>query len=159
MPESRAPGEPPGETRPQSVLFMCGQNVIRSPVAEALARHYFGRSLYVASAGVRPGDPDPFAAAALEEVGLSLGKHKPHTLEELEDLNFDLIVTLAPEAHHAALELTRRLPVEVEYWPTMDPTIAAAGSREQTLDAYRAMRDALSTRIRDRFRFAAKARV
>ncbi|MBB3973237.1 protein-tyrosine-phosphatase [Hansschlegelia beijingensis] len=145
--------------RPQSVLFMCGQNVIRSPVAEALARHYFGRSLYVASAGVRPGDPDPFVEAALEEVGLTLGKHKPHTLEDLEDLNFDLIVSLAPEAHHAALELTRRLPVEVEYWPTLDPTIAAGGSREQVLGAYRAMRDSLTNRIRDRFRPPRKARV
>lgn len=149
-------GPEPG--RPQSVLFMCGQNVIRSVMAEMLARHYFGRSLYVASAGVKPGENDPFVAAALDELGLGIGKHRPHTLEDLEDLNFDLVVTLAPEAHHAALELTRRLPVEVEYWPTMDPTLAA-GSREQMLDAYRAVRDTLSDRIRDRFRYASKARV
>lgn len=154
-----AEGGGPGRLRPHSVLFMCGQNVIRSPVAEALARHYFGRSLYVASAGVRPGDNDPFVAAALDEIGLSLGKHRPHTLDDLEDLNFDLIVTLSPEAHHAALDLTGRFPVEVEYWPTMDPTVAAGGSREQTMNAYRAMRDSLDDRIRDRFRFAAKARV
>ncbi|GLK68735.1 low molecular weight phosphatase family protein [Hansschlegelia plantiphila] len=154
-----AEGGEKAPSRPQSVLFMCGQNVIRSPIAEVLARHYFGRSLYVASAGVRPGDPDPFVATVLDEIGLDLGKHRPHTLEDLEDLNFDLIVTLAPEAHHAALDLTGRLPVEVEYWPTMDPTLAAGGSREQTLDAYRAMRDTLSNRIRDRFRFAGKARV
>jgi protein-tyrosine-phosphatase len=149
----------PGASRPQSVLFMCGQNVIRSVVAEALARHYFGRSLYVASAGVRPGENDPFVAAALDEIGLSVGKHRPHTLDDLEDLNFDLIVTLAPEAHHAALDLTARYPVEVEYWPTLDPTLFAGGSREQTLNAYRDMRDKLDQRIRDRFRFAAKARV
>lgn len=139
---------------------MCGQNVIRSVIAEQLTRHYFGRSLYVASAGVRPGENDPFVSAALDEVGLTIGKHRPHTLDDLEDLNFDLIVTLAPEAHHAALDLTARYPVEVEYWPTMDPTVAAGGgSRDQILDAYRAVRDMLDTRIRDRFRFAAKARV
>lgn len=149
----------PDAGRPQSVLFMCGQNVIRSVMAEVLTKHYFGRSLYVASAGVRPGENDPFVAAALDELGLDIGKHRPHTLEDLEDLNFDLIVTLAPEAHHAALELTRKLPVEVEYWPTMDPTIAAGGSREQTLDAYRTVRDTLVNRIRDRFRYAAPARV
>ncbi len=154
-----ADGEGPVEKRPHSVLFMCGQNVIRSVVAEQLARHYFGRSLYVASAGVRPGENDPFVAAVLDEIGLGVGKHRPHTLEDLEDLNFDLIVTLAPEAHHAALDLTDRYPVDVEYWPTMDPTLAAGGSREQTLEAYRAMRDTLDTRIRDRFRYAGKARV
>ena len=149
----------PESGRPQSVLFMCGQNVIRSVMAEVLTRHYFGRSLYVASAGVRPGDNDPFVAAALDELGLDIGRHRPHTLEDLEDLNFDLIVTLAPEAHHAALELTRKLPVDVEYWPTMDPTNAAGGSREQQLDAYRAVRDSLVDRVRDRFRYAAPARV
>ncbi|GLK79712.1 arsenate reductase [Methylopila turkensis] len=149
----------PEAGRPQSVLFMCGQNVIRSVMAEVLAKHYFGRSLYVASAGVRPGDNDPFVEAALDELGLTIGKHRPHSLEDLEDLNFDLIVTLAPEAHHAALDLTARYPVEVEYWPTMDPTLAAGGSREQTLNAYRALRDTLVDRVRDRFRYAAKARV
>ncbi|MDR4308618.1 low molecular weight phosphatase family protein [Chelatococcus sambhunathii] len=149
----------PGQSRPQSVLFMCGQNVIRSVMAEVLAKHYFGRSLYVASAGVKPGENDPFVAASLDEIGLSAGKHRPHTLDDLEDLNFDLIVTLAPEAHHAALDLTARYPVEVEYWPMMDPTLALGGSREQVMDAYRSLRDTLDDRIRDRFRFAGKARV
>lgn len=148
----------PGQSRPQSVLFMCGQNVIRSVIAEVLTRHYFGRSLYVASAGVRPGENDPFVAAVLDEQGLSVGKHRPHTLDDLEDLNFDLIVTLAPEAHHKALDLTSRYPVEVEYWPTFDPTIVT-GSRDQMMDAYRTVRDTLDDRIRDRFRFAGKARV
>ncbi len=144
------PAAPTG--RPQSVLFMCGHNVIRSPVAEVLARHYFGRSMYVASAGVRPGELDAFVPPVLDEIGLTLGKHRPHAVEDLEDMGFDLIVTLAPEAHHAALELTRHLAVDVEYWPTMDPSLAAGGSREQTLDAYRAMRDGLAKRIRARFR-------
>ena len=77
------------------------------------------------SAGVRKGELDPFAVAVMDEIGLDIAKHKPMTFEELEDwegLNFDLIVTLAPEAHHKALELTRTLAVEVEYWPTPDPT-------------------------------------
>lgn len=148
-----------GASRPQSVLFMCGQNVVRSVMAEVLARHYFGRSLYVASAGVRPGENDPFVAAVLDEEGLSIGKHRPHSLEDLEDLNFDLIVTLAPEAHHKALDLTARYAMDVEYWPTVDPTVVQGGSREQVMSAYRQVRDMLDERIRDRFRFASKARV
>ncbi|MFL5035903.1 MAG: low molecular weight phosphatase family protein, partial [Microvirga sp.] len=119
-------------------------------MAEALARHYFGKSIYCQSAGVRPGERDPFMVAALDEIGIDASKHKPRTLidlEEWEGLNFDLIVSLAPEAHHAALELTRTLASEVEYWPTADPTIVQ-GSREQMLDAYRDVRDGLSFRIR-----------
>jgi protein-tyrosine-phosphatase len=139
--------------RPQAVLFACGQNAVRSPMAAALARHLFGRSVYVGSAGVRKGELDHFAAAAMEEIGLDIGKHRPMTFEELEDwegLNFDVIITLAPEAHHKALELTRTLAADVEYWPTPDPTIIE-GSREQRLDAYRAVRDELMLRIKERF--------
>jgi protein-tyrosine-phosphatase len=139
--------------RPQAVLFACGLNSVRSPMAAALFKHLFGRVTYVGSAGVRKGELDPFAVAAMEEIGLDIGKHRPITFEELEDfegLNFDLIVTLVPEAHHRALELTRRLALDVEYWPTPDPTIAE-GNREQRLESYRGVRDQLLTRIRRRF--------
>jgi protein-tyrosine-phosphatase len=139
--------------RPQAVLFACGMNAVRSPMAAALFKHLFGRSTYVASAGVRRGELDPFAVIVMEEIGLDVAKHHPMTFEELEDwegLNFDLIVTLAPEAHHKALELTRTVAVEVEYWPTPDPTVFE-GSRGQRLESYRAVRDQLMRRIRERF--------
>jgi protein-tyrosine-phosphatase len=139
--------------RPQAVLFACGLNSVRSPMAAALFRHMFGRTIYVGSAGVRRGELDPFAVAAMDEIGLDIAKHRPMTFEELEDwegLNFDLIVTLAPEAHHKAIELTRTVAAEVEYWPTPDPSIQE-GNREQRLDAYRAVRDQLIRRIRERF--------
>src|SRR6202453_2389826 len=139
--------------QPQAVLFACGMNAVRSPMAAALMRHLFGRTVYVGSAGVRKGELDPFAVVVMEEIGLDIGKHRPMTFEEVEDwegLNFDLIVTLAPEAHHKALELTRTLAADVEYWPTHDPT-GAEGNREQKLRAYREVCDGLLLRIRKRF--------
>ena len=139
--------------RPQAVLFACGMNAVRSPMAAALFRQMFGTSVYVASCGAMKGETDPFAAAVMDEVGIDLSRHRPRTFEDLEDLeglNFDLIVTLSPPAHHRAIELTRTIAADVEYWPTPDPT-AAEGSREQKLDAYRAVRDQLMARIRQRF--------
>lgn len=139
--------------QPLAVLFACGQNAVRSPMAAALLRQLFGRTVYVGSAGVRKGELDPFAVAAMAEIGIDISQHRPVTLEELEDwegLNFDLIVTLTPQAHHRALELTRTSAVEVEYWPTPDPS-AAEGSRTQRLEAYRELRDQLLARIRQRF--------
>ena len=135
------------------MLFACGYNAVRSPMAAALFRQMIGRSVYVESVGVRPGEADPFAVAALEEIGLDIGKHRPRTFEDLEEaegLNFDLIVTLSPEAHHKALDLTRTVAADVEYWPTPDAT-AADGNREQRLDAYREVREMLAERIRARF--------
>jgi protein-tyrosine-phosphatase len=142
----------PDPIRPRAVLFACGLNAVRSPMAAGLARKMLP-ALRVASAGVRKGDLDPFAVAAMAEIGIDIAEHQPMTFEELEDwddLDFDLIVTLAPEAHHKAIELTHRLTAEVEYWPTPDAT-AIEGNRDQRLDAYRAVRDQLMEHLRTRF--------
>ena len=144
---------PERRPRPQAVLFACGMNAIRSPMAAGLFQQMFGKSVYVASAGVHKGSLDPFAVAVMEEIGIDIARHKPVTfeeLDELEGLNFDLIVTLSPPAHHKALELTRTNAAQVEYWPTADPTVAEGG-REQRLNAYREVRDQLLVHIRERF--------
>ena len=125
-------------------------NAVRSPMAEQLARRALPATIFVASAGVRAGERDPFVDAVLAEEGLTLGERHPRTMDDLEDDYFDLIVTLAPEAHHAALELTRSLAVEVEYWPTPDPT-DATGTREHIMAAYRDVRERLKARINRRF--------
>ncbi|WP_407178227.1 low molecular weight phosphatase family protein [Bradyrhizobium sp. STM 3562] len=144
---------PPRARNPQSVLFACGQNSVRSPMAASLLHQMFPQAIYVRSAGVKKGELDPFAVAVMAELDQDISGHKPMTFEELEDwegLNFDLIITLSPEAHHRALELTRTLAADVEYWPTQDPT-GAEGSREQKLAAYREVMDSLLARIRKRF--------
>lgn len=139
-------------TLPGAVLFACSMNSVRSPMAAAMFRHLAGRASYVASAGVRAGEPDPFAAAVMEEIGIDITAHKPHTIADLEDTTFDMVVSLAPEAHHQALEMTRTMAVDVEYWPTIDPTLST-GNREQILQAYRQVRDSLFARIKARFPF------
>lgn len=137
---------------PGAVLFACTLNAVRSPMAAAILRHLAGRRVYVESAGVRPGEADPFVAAVMAEIGIDLSRHHPHTIADLHDTSFDLIVTLSPEAHHQALELTRTMAVEVEYWPTFDASLMVGqGSREQVLNAYRSVRDSLFRRIKERF--------
>src|SRR3981189_2415626 len=144
---------PPSARTPQAVLFSCGFNSVRSPMAESLLKQMFPHALYVKSAGVRKGELDPFAVAVMAELGQDIAGPKATTFEEMdawEGLNFALIITLSPEAHHKALELTRTLAADVEYWPTHDPT-GAEGNREQKLQAYREVCDELSLRIRTRF--------
>src|SRR5438876_10268303 len=144
---------------PQAVLFACGLNSVRSPMAASLLQRMFPQALYVKSAGVRKGELDPFAVAVMAELGQDISRHKPITFEELdawEGLNFDLIITLSPEAHHKALELTHTIAADVEYWPTPDPT-TIEGSREHKLQAYRDVCDGLLLRIRRRFSKVAAA--
>ena len=140
-------------SRPHAVLFACGMNAVRSPMAAGLLQQMLGKTAYVGSAGVQKGELDPFAVAVMQEIGIDISRHKPVTFEELEDLeglNFDLIVTLSPPAHHKALELTHKVAADVEYWPIVDPT-ANEGSREQRLNEYREVRDQLMARIHERF--------
>lgn len=139
---------------PGAVLFACTMNAVRSPMAAAILRHLAGRRCYVESAGVRAGELDPFVVAVMDEIGIDVSAHKPRTLAELNDTSFDLIVSLSPEAHHQALELTRTMAVDVEYWPTFDASLMVGqGNREQTLQAYRQVRDLLFTKVKRRFGF------
>jgi len=135
---------------PGALLFACTQNAIRSPMAAAIARHFYGNRVFIASCGVRPGEPDPFVTIVMDEIGIDLKKHRPQSFADLEDSSFDVVISLSPEAHHRALEMTRTMAIEAEYWPTFDPS-AAMGSREQILDSYRDVRDGLMRRIRARF--------
>jgi protein-tyrosine-phosphatase len=135
---------------PGAVLFACSQNAIRSPIAAALMRHLYGSKVRVQSVGLRAGDGDPFAAAVMDEIGIDMSAHRPQDFEAIGEETFDLVVSLSPEAHHRALEFTRTMAVDAEYWPTQDPS-AVEGSREQILDAYREVRDGLMKRIRGRF--------
>jgi len=135
---------------PGSVLFCCTLNSIRSPMAEALLKYLHGKRIYVDSVGVRAGEIDGFAIAAMDEIGIDLTKHRSKTFEDLEDTSFDLIISLSPEAQHSAVEMTRTMACDVEYWPTLDPSMIE-GNREERLEAYRAVRDTLLARIRERF--------
>jgi protein-tyrosine-phosphatase len=135
---------------PGSVLFACTNNAVRSPMAEGILKHLHGRRIYIDSVGVRSLEIDPFVIQVMEEIGIDLSRHRGKTFATLEDTSYDLIVSLSPEAQHSAVELTRTMACDVEFWPTFDPT-AVEGSRDVQLDAYRAVRDALMRRIIERF--------
>lgn len=139
---------------PGAVLFACTYNRVRSPMAEALMKLTFGTRVFVDSCGLRreAGESaiDPFAWAAMDELGADLTGFRPKTFDDLEDDSFDLVISLSPEAQHRAVELARGRSVEIEYWPTLDPTFVT-GSRDVVMEAYRSVRDTLEARIVERF--------
>jgi protein-tyrosine-phosphatase len=143
---------------PGAVLFSCNLNRVRSAMAEGLMKLHFGDAVYVDSCGLHtgtrrdalPAGPDPFAVAVMDELGVDLSRHRPKNFDDLEDASFDVVISLTPEAHHRAGELARRRAIELEYWPTLDPTLVT-GQREHMLAAYRDVRDALEKRLRARF--------
>jgi|TARA_R110000751_G_scaffold75981_2_gene152848 protein-tyrosine-phosphatase len=143
---------------PGAVLFSCSFNAVRSIMAATLMRHFHGHRVYVECCGLRAGDLDGFAVAVMDEIGLDISAYKPKTFDELEDGFFDLIVTLSPEAQHRAMEMTRTMACDVEFWNTFDATMVE-GSRETRLEAYRQVRDQLKKRILERFPLAPSPKV
>jgi protein-tyrosine-phosphatase len=143
---------------PGAVLFCCNLNRVRSPMAEGLMKLWFGHAVYVDSCGLHTGTrrddlpfgPDPFAVAVMDELGVDLSRHRPKNFDDLEDTSFDVVVSLSPQAHHRAGEMARGRAVDVEYWPTLDPTLVS-GQRDVVLQAYRDVRDSLERRLRERF--------
>jgi uncharacterized protein (UPF0262 family)/protein-tyrosine-phosphatase len=131
-----------------SVLFVCSMNSVRSPIAAALARKFFPGRLIARSAGVRSGKADAFVHEVMEEIGVDMSVHTPHTMDELVANRFDLVVTLSPDAPEA-VERRGLEMAAIEHWPMPDPT-ETEGNREAVLSAYRTLRDTLQTRVRER---------
>ena len=141
---------------PNSVLFCCDHNAIRSPMAEGMMKKFYGRQAYVQSAGVHNDmEIDGFAIAVCQEIGIELSRHRTRSFDEMrawgDDLGqFDLVVALTPASKHQALELTRHYHLDVEYWPIMDPSGLAEG-REARLALYRQSRDQIMKHMLARF--------
>ena len=136
--------------QPDAVLFSCTMNAVRSPMAEGLLKHLLGHRIYVDSVGVRTREIDPFVIEVMDEIGIDLSRHRAKSFDDLEDTSFDLIISLSPEAQHQAVELTRTMACDVEFWNTFDPSLVE-GNRETRLQAYRDVRDQLKKRIEERF--------
>ena len=136
---------------PSAVLFACTMNAVRSSMAEGILKFLHGSRIYIDSAGVRRGEIDGYTISVMDEIGIDLSKHKSKTFEDLEDAYYDVVIPLSPEAQHKAVEMTRVMACEVEFWNTFDPTIIESEKREVRLDAYRQVRDQLLKRIKVRF--------
>ena len=141
---------------PQSVLFCCDHNAIRSPMAEGLMKKFYGQETYVQSAGVHNDmEIDGFSVAVCKEIGVELSRHRSRSFEEMQqwgdDLGaFDLVVALSPAAQRQALEFTRFFHLDVEYWQIMDPS-GIGETREAKLEQYRKARDQIRERMIARF--------
>ena len=136
---------------PSAVLFCCTMNSVRSPMAEGILKFLHGNRVYVDSVGVRRGEINGFCVAVMDEIGIDISKHKSKTFDDLQDSYFDLIIPLSPEAQHKAVEMTRVMACDVEFWNTFDPTLVESDNREVVLDAFRKVSDQLMRQIKERF--------
>jgi len=125
-------------------------------MAEGLLKKVMGQRVYVDSVGAKTMEVDGFAISVMKEIGVDISKHKPKAFDDLHDTSYDLIISLSPEAHHKAMELTQTMHCDVEFWNTFDPSYVE-GAREVRLAAYRRIRDQLMEQVVARFPIGVEA--
>jgi arsenate reductase len=151
-----ADGETTFKEMPQSVLFCCDHNAVRSPMAEGIMKKLYGTECYIQSVGVKNDlEIDGFSISVCQELGVELSRHQSRSFDEMEEWgddlsSFDLVLALSPASQRRALELTRFYHLEVEYWPIIDPT-GLGSSRETQLVNYRQARDQIMSRLIERW--------
>ena len=144
------------EQLPQSVLFCCDHNAVRSPMAEGIMKQFYGTNTYVQSVGVKNDlEIDGFSVAVCQELNVELSRHRSRSFDEMEEWgedlsSFDLVLALSPASQRRALELTRFYHIDVEYWPILDPT-GLGETREAKLASYRQARDQIIARLQERW--------
>ena len=144
------------EELPQSILFCCDHNAVRSPMAEGIMKKFYGTGSYVQSVGVHNDlEIDGFSIAVCQEMGVEPDNTSARYFDEMEqwgdDLSsFDLVVALSPASQRRALELTRYFHLDVEYWPILDPS-GLGETREAKLASYRQARDQIVERLTEKW--------
>ena len=83
----------------KNILVLCTGNSCRSQMAEAYLKLYHGKECNIYSAGVEKHGINPFAMGILMEDSLDISNHFSKTIEELDDISFDLIITVCDHAN------------------------------------------------------------
>ncbi len=124
-----------------SVLFLCTGNSCRSQMAEGWARHLKGELIEPSSAGVEAHGLDPNAVRVMLEAGVDISAQRSKRLEDLQELDFDWVVTVCDNARESCPVFSG--PARLLHRSFEDPPRLAveASSEAEALGHYRRVRD------------------
>ena len=131
---------------PNSVLFICQMNMVRSPMAEGLLRKLYPEVQTVESCGLSQGEADQLVQSVMSEIGVDIKGHVPQTLNAFENREFDMVVAFTESAFNAAQAFFEKTDSEVLYWPLPNPEEGSLDVRA-IMNNYRAMRDVIKNRL------------
>lgn len=129
---------------PVRVLFLCTHNSARSQIAEALLRHLGGEGFEAFSAGTEVTRVHPLALAVLRERGIPTDGLSSKHVRDFVGHSFAAVITVCDRARESCPFFPGA--AEQLHWSLPDPS-AVEGSEEERLDAFRAVRDALTERL------------
>lgn len=80
------------------ILFLCTGNSCRSQMAEGWARHLLGDRVEAYSAGIKAHGLNRVAVQVMLEAGVDISRQQSKTLQRLENIDFDYVVTVCDSA-------------------------------------------------------------
>lgn len=133
------------------VLFLCTGNSARSQMAEGYLRSVAGERFDVMSAGIEPKGVNPFAVAAMREIGVDISSQRSKDVREFLGVPVQYVVTVCSNAR----EKCPVFPATVKFihWDLEDPA-AVQGTEEEKLAAFRNARNKIAAHIGSEFGLA-----
>jgi arsenate reductase len=130
--------------RKARIMFLCTGNSCRSQMAEGWANHLGSEWLEATSAGIEAHGKNPRAIAVMREAGVDISRQESTRVTPQMLAQADLVVTVCGHADEHCPVLPPG--VRKHHWPLEDPA-RAAGTEEQIMAKFRAMRDEVRIRI------------
>ena len=135
---------------PSSILFLCSQNAVRSPMAAGIMKQLYGSKIAIDSAGIETKDTDGYAVSVMDEVGIDISQHVSVAIEANYMASFDLVICFSKAAQIYTEDICRSVATEFEFWPVYDP-VNQAETRADQLEHYRKLRDELQNALETKF--------
>jgi arsenate reductase len=133
----------------QKVLFVCVHNSARSQMAEAFLNHLAGDRFEAMSAGLEPGQLNPYAVKVMREIGLDISHNRAKDVFTLykKGILFSYVISVCDETN---AERCPTFPGQTKRinWRFEDPS-ALAGTDEEKLQVTRRIRDQIRKQIEE----------
>ena len=123
------------------VLFLCTGNSCRSQMAEGLCRKLHSESIEPYSAGIVKHGLNPFAVKVMQEIGIDISNHFSKTVEDIEESNFDYVVTVCDNAHETCPYFPAKTAVVHKSFDDPPKLAKNEATEEEALSHYRRVRD------------------
>lgn len=131
------------------VLFVCTHNSARSQMAEALLKKIGGSAFVVESAGLEPGELNPYAVRAMKEIGIDISGNKTKSVFDFfkQGSLYSFVVTVCDDSQADRCPIFPG-PVKNLHWSFPDPS-RFQGTEDEILEKTIEVRDLIQKKIEE----------
>ncbi len=133
----------------KKVLFVCVHNSARSQMAEAFINLYGEGKIVAESAGLEPGQLNPYVVEAMKEIGIDISSNKTKSVFDFykSGKKFNYVITVCDESSGEKCPIFPGVNERI-HWSFEDPS-SFVGSKEEILQKTKEVRDKIEKKVKD----------